>query len=149
MSDATESPAEQTGISRSSSTGVLVVSSIHEDHEALRRILRRTHRTYHAGSCRQAMEHLSRGGIAVVLCDYNLPDGSWRDLLNLISPDINPPLLVVTARLADERLWAEVLNAGGFDVLAKPFEAREVKDVVQTAWLCRHSPDARHFAAGA
>lgn len=44
------------------------------------------------------------------------------------------PLLIVTSRLADERLWAEVLNEGGWDVLAKPFDATEVVRVVETAW---------------
>jgi two-component system, OmpR family, response regulator RegX3 len=131
-----------------SPNGVLVVSSAHEDHDALRRILRRTHRTYSAGSCGQALDRLSRGGIAVVFCDSDLPDGSWMDISNLISSQAEPPLLIVATRTVDRRLWAEVLNLGGFDVIAKPFDAREVEHVVRTAWACRYSPcRARHFAA--
>jgi DNA-binding response OmpR family regulator len=37
--------------------------------------------------------------------------------------------------LADERLWAEVLNLGAYDLLAKPFDVREVLHAVTTA--CR------------
>jgi DNA-binding response OmpR family regulator len=43
--------------------------------------------------------------------------------------------LIVCSRLADERLWAEVLNLGGYDVLAIPFHAGEVEHTVNAA--CR------------
>lgn len=132
-----------------SSTGVLVVSPVEKDQEFLTRVLRRTHRAYTAKSCRQAMDRLSSGGIAIVLCDRHLPDGSWLDILNRISTEVDPPLLIVAARMADERLWAEVINLGGFDVIAKPFEVHEVEHVVRTAWVCRHSPErSKHFAGG-
>jgi DNA-binding response OmpR family regulator len=49
---------------------------------------------------------------------------------------VNPPDLIVASRLADEYLWAEVLNLGGYDVLAKPFNAEEVRRVVGLA--CEH-----------
>ncbi len=42
----------------------------------------------------------------------------------------------MTDRLADERLWSEVLNLGGYDVLLKPFEPGEVLRVVNSAWTC-------------
>jgi CheY-like chemotaxis protein len=42
----------------------------------------------------------------------------------LCPPD--PPMLIVTSRLADDYLWAEALNLGAYDVLAKPFDASEV-----------------------
>jgi FixJ family two-component response regulator len=44
--------------------------------------------------------------------------------------------------VADERLWAEALNLGAWDVLAKPFEADEVIRIVDIAgahWQDRHS----------
>jgi hypothetical protein len=44
------------------------------------------------------------------------------------------PLLIVASRLADEYLWAEVLNLGGHDVLAKPFQGAEVQWVLESAW---------------
>jgi FixJ family two-component response regulator len=45
-----------------------------------------------------------------------------------------PPLLIVTSRLADARLWAEALNLGAYDVLAKPFDATEVIRSASRAW---------------
>lgn len=44
------------------------------------------------------------------------------------------PVLVVTARFADEYVWTEVLSLGGHDVLAKPFQAAEVQWVLESAW---------------
>jgi DNA-binding response OmpR family regulator len=46
-----------------------------------------------------------------------------------------PPLLVVTSRVADDRLWSEVLNLGGYDVLAKPLNTKEVFHVAGLAWM--------------
>jgi len=47
----------------------------------------------------------------------------------------DPPLLIVASRLADEYLWAEALNPGAYDVLAKPFDAEEVIRVLRSAWF--------------
>ena len=44
------------------------------------------------------------------------------------------PPLIVADHLGDERLWAEVLNLGCYDLLLKPFEAKEVLRVVSAAW---------------
>ena len=44
-----------------------------------------------------------------------------------------PPALIVTSRLADERLWAEVLNLGAFDLLSKPFDFDEATRIIPVA----------------
>ncbi len=71
----------------------------------------------------------------VVLCEYDLCPGTWRELFGLLGGLAAPPFLIVTSRAADERLWAEALNLGAYDVLAKPFDATEVMRVVSMAWL--------------
>ena len=58
----------------------------------------------------------------------------------------DPPSLVVTSRLADERLWAEVLNLGAYDLLARPFNKNELTRTVALAWqhwVNRHGLSAR------
>ena len=54
-------------------------------------------------------------------------------MLEHISLFPDPPLLIVTSGLADARLWAEALNLGTYDVLAKPFDATEVIRIVRLA----------------
>ena len=69
----------------------------------------------------------------VIVCDSELLDaGSWRDLL---PADIEQPAfeLIVVSSLADDRLWAEVLNLGGFDVLSIPFSREEVERALWSA----------------
>ena len=75
--------------------------------------------------------------VRVVIADSELRDGGWREVLDDLRECAEPPVLVVTARLADEALWAEVLNMGGYDVLAKPLDNEEVARVIGAA--------ARHF----
>lgn len=71
----------------------------------------------------------------VVLCGGHLADGhGWKDVLNVIHRMPIPAQLIVADRLADEALWAEVLNLGGYDLLATPFEPEEVLRVVPMAW---------------
>ena len=68
-----------------------------------------------------------------MICEDPLPDGSWRDVLQAVQVLGTPPALIVTSRLADNRLWAEVLNLGGYDVLGQPLRAQEVMWAVQGA----------------
>ncbi|MEI9970826.1 MAG: hypothetical protein WDO73_01555 [Ignavibacteriota bacterium] len=70
---------------------------------------------------------------SVVVCDDKLVDGNWKDLLARLEVLPSDPPLIVTSRLADERLWAEVLNSGGYDLLAEPFRTEEVVRSVQLA----------------
>jgi DNA-binding NtrC family response regulator len=70
----------------------------------------------------------------VVLSDSELPDGGWQAILASLADFRNPPRLIVCSGIADDRLWAEVLNLGAYDLLAKPFDAGEVTRVVELAW---------------
>jgi FixJ family two-component response regulator len=42
--------------------------------------------------------------------------------------------VIVTSRLGDDHLWAEVLNLGGYDVLAKPLDGSELFRALSSAW---------------
>ena len=83
---------------------------------------------------------------ALVICESDLVPGSWKDILSDIMSMTDPPLLIVASRLADERLWAEALNLGAYDVLAKPFDSTEVNRVLSLAWS--HWQRGRHATAG-
>lgn len=80
-----------------------------------------------------------RRPLDIIITDRELPDGCWRGLLDALKPLATPPPLIVTSRLADEYLWAEVLNEGGYDVLAQPFDAEEVIRVISAATRRTHN----------
>ena len=42
---------------------------------------------------------------------------NWKKVLSDLRRFAHPPQLIVTSRTADDYLWAEVLNIGGYDVL--------------------------------
>ncbi len=115
---------------------VLTLSSLEEDHSNLGAILSRSNwRVYHARNCQEALDLLQQERIPVLVCERDLADGCWKDVLNQLWDCQSPPMLIVTSRHADDHLWAEVLNLGGYDVLAKPFAAEEVIRIISLAWL--------------
>lgn len=115
---------------------ILAVCDSDEDRASLNEIL--THskwRILFARSCQEAAEILNQVRIPVVVSSCALPDGCWRNVLDCVEQCPGQPLLVVASRQADDRLWAEVLNLGGYDVLSKPFDRAEVVRVLGSAWL--------------
>jgi DNA-binding response OmpR family regulator len=112
---------------------LLCISDNPADHRGLHRFIdRNLWRLTTAHTCRSGIRRLAKG-VDVVFCECSLPDGSWKDILNHITAMDQPPQLVVTSRLADAYLWSEVLNLGGFDVLAKPLNEKEVRQVLEAA----------------
>jgi DNA-binding NtrC family response regulator len=114
---------------------VLLISSVSEDHVSLQHIFDHSNWLLHkVSTCRAALAFACENDIAVVICERDLPDGDWK--LALSEFDRLPlwPNLIVTSRLANDEFWAEVLNLGGYDVLAQPFDSNEVYRVVFLAW---------------
>jgi len=104
-----------------------------EDRQSLENILERDRWTIQGvPSLREATTLVHRGP-SLILCEKDLPDGTWKDVFREARGLDDPPPFVVVSRLADERLWAEVLNLGGFDVLLKPFVRSEVRRVMGMA----------------
>jgi DNA-binding NtrC family response regulator len=75
----------------------------------------------------------------VLMCEAVLPDGDWKELLRHTLRLPLPPPVIVVARQADDYLWMDVLNSGGYNLLAIPLDEREVFRLVSLAW--RHLRD--------
>lgn len=115
---------------------VLAVSPFRQDHDSLQEIFDHTKwHIYGTQTCEAAIEFLRKHQIAVVVCNALLEDGGWIRLLRELAPLPAPPLMIVTSEQADDSLWAEVLNLGAYDFLAKPFDRVEVTRVISLAWL--------------
>ncbi len=114
---------------------VLVISPDSEDHIQLAELCACSHwRCLEAQTCRQGLTRIRSDRVAVAICERDLSDGTWKVVLDELAPIPAPPLLIVASRLADNALWAEVLNMGGYDVLLKPFEPKEVLWSVTSAY---------------
>lgn len=131
---------------------VLSVAPMEEDHLVLSAILADSRwplcpgsqwTLETAGSLPAALAVLDKTRIPLVLCESDLGAGTWREFWEHAATLPDAPFLIVTSRLADEHLWAEALNLGAYDVLAKPFDPTEVIRTLSQAWLHRVSRNTR------
>jgi two-component system NtrC family response regulator len=123
---------------------VLAVSPNEADIRTLSRILGHSAWTLDAvPSLAEARQFLANNFTRVVLCEQKLADGEWKDLLDEVAGFEQPPQLIILSRTGDERLWAEVLNRGAWDVLVKPYHPQEVYRTVHGAW--RHWSDSNRM----
>jgi DNA-binding response OmpR family regulator len=113
---------------------LLIVSPDTEDTVSLERIKERTWAIMRCNAVDLAINVLRAMPLPIVLCDTDLTSSTWQEMLESTWLLADPPLLIVTSRVADDYLWAEALNLGAWDVLAKPFEAEEVNRVIGFAW---------------
>lgn len=137
---------------------VLSVGPSDEDHAALSQILAAARWPLCPGSkwaletCPSlgpALSLLKHRKALLVICEKDLGNATWRDFWAQAALLPEPPCLIVTSRLADEYLWAEALNLGVYDVLAKPFQPAEVVRALSQAWLRRSGPPPRKRAPAA
>ena len=121
-----------------SPSAVLLVSAHAGDHDALHSIFSGSRwKLQGARTASEGLRAIRRDHpeLPVVICEHSLPDGDWKLLLAEMDTAAVRPSLIVSSRLADERLWSEVLNLGAFDLLlGAPFEAEEVLRVTEGAW---------------
>src|SRR5437899_11870433 len=71
--------------------------------------------------------------VQVVVTDATLPDGDWRRVLEIVEQGRRKIEVVVCSRLGDPKLWLDVLEQGGYDVLVQPYRREEIKRIVEAA----------------
>lgn len=109
---------------------ILLISPYPADHVSLGSILPGEQwQMRHALSWREAERLLDSTAFTAIITEASLDGRCWQDLLDRIQ---DTPV-IVTSVTADDQLWSEVLNRGGYNVLAKPFEAGEVSWVLRNA----------------
>jgi DNA-binding NtrC family response regulator len=116
----------QAGSASESRAVILAVSPDMEDPKVVEATLPGWS-VYRARTCQEAVTILNSSPFDVVLCERDLPDGGWHDLLDRTRELRDAPPVVVMSRAADECMWAEVLSLGGFDLLMKPLETGDLQ----------------------
>ena len=133
---------------------LLLVTSDDQNEVSLRAMLDGTFRAmYWVSNCDEAAHLLKALNPCVVLVEADVRTGDWKRLLDRASNLQRSPEVIVFSRVADVRLWAEVLTLGGYDLLQVPFEAEEVRRTIslasgsQAGKLAWGSPPPRRSAA--
>jgi DNA-binding NtrC family response regulator len=132
-------------IASPASVSILSVSANDEDHSFFAKSARTDPEwvmstnakwdVYRAFTVPSAIHALRGGQIPVLICTDELAKETWQDLLGEALALQDPPSVILASRLADDRLWAEAINLGAYDVLSKPFVGSEVIRVVAAAWV--------------
>lgn len=114
---------------------VLLVSGGRES--GLKEILRRRADLAEAGSIPEMVRELAEREFDVIVCEPEFSEGTWREALReLQARRVAAPALVVSQTSgADEGIeeWAEVLEAGAFDLLLAPSREYSVLAMIEHA----------------
>ena len=115
---------------------VLLISPVDHDHVVLERCFGRSNwKLYRSHTLREGLALAREHRIPVILAEARFPRSTWKEVLHETERLPHASRLIVTSPTADDELWAEVLNLGGYDVLAKPLDEREMFHVVGQAWM--------------
>ena len=130
---------------------VLALCPLAADRRRLREIFRGAPvNLRESATWREGTETLWRCRPQIVICEAILPDADWKEVLRRTESLAAAPRIIVVSSEADESLWSEVLNLGGYDVLPMPLVEDEVVRVVGLAWQnWRNERDRETREAGA
>lgn len=118
---------------------VLSVSPVKEDHATLRKLLQDSQwQIRESDSLTSTLLLLEEHRIPLLISERDLHPGNWEELLEQLASFPTPPCVIVASRQADEDLWTKALNAGAYDVLAKLFNASELRRTMSDAWQQWH-----------
>jgi DNA-binding NtrC family response regulator len=116
------------------STNVVAVSPWRDDHVALNSIFAGSKWMFKCVSTiEDAVSCIQGGCVSVIICNHELPDGNWHALLQRSEQQPRPPRFIVSWRFPASGRRAEILDAGGYDVLFTPFRIHEVVHAVNRA----------------
>jgi DNA-binding NtrC family response regulator len=80
-----------------------------------------------------AVEILRRVEAPVIICDREFtPD--WREAIRFFGSHSPRSRVILTSPGTDDRLWLEVIEHGGYDVLTRPLHEGRVVQAVRLAW---------------
>ncbi len=88
---------------------------------------------YEASSCREAVALAGRHHLRVVVCEWDLPGGGWKTLLEGLADLPQRPRLIVSSSVTRPSLREEVVRLGGYDVVTEPFDVQEVSRTISAA----------------
>ena len=101
-------------VPQKSERSVLVVTEWNEDYHRLRTLLSQSNwASDWAATCAEAVARLASRGFPIVICEQELPDGSWRDVTQEALAVSDPPIVIVASAQGNPFLFGEVRSLGG------------------------------------
>jgi two-component system, OmpR family, response regulator len=75
----------------------------------------------------------------IVIVDRDLAGPDWRPIVRSLAAQSNSPCVILASHVVDDYLLEEVIQHGGYDVIAKPFREQEVTHAIEFAWSATKS----------
>lgn len=126
---ATAVPAESFG-----STAIVAMVVNGDDRQVLTDISAQQGLQVHfVESPEKALAGIERLRAPAALIDRNWPGSDWRAVVEELSSSPERPCVILMSGVLDERLWADVVGHGGYEVLAKPLKAEQAVRVIKLA----------------
>jgi DNA-binding NtrC family response regulator len=97
----------------------------------------------------QLRETKTRENIVAVLFDATLLGVSWTAALEEIARTAPEAKAVVCPKFSDAVDWPSLVEAGAFHLLARPLEAREVRQSLGFIWASKRTRPTTEIAKGA
>jgi DNA-binding NtrC family response regulator len=115
---------------------VLAVIPYGWERQHLHEIAQRAHWSLDFKSTLESSKETLRQAIKpVIIWDRDLPDCDWRDGVEILAAAAPGSVVLLASSSDEDSLWEEVIRAGGYDVLRKPFETERVTHTVHFAWM--------------
>jgi DNA-binding response OmpR family regulator len=112
---------------------VLLLSTDETETALLKELLREHAILTPAGNLSELAALLKANSYDALFCAWSFQRGTWKEAVRNIQ-ESHPGLPVIVLSSAPEnREWAEVLEAGAFDLLVPPYEERAVLAVLEQA----------------
>ena len=112
---------------------VLLLSTDETENARLRHILSEHVALRKVGDLLELRRALKDGNYDAVFCEWYFHGSTWDDALEVIEEQCPDLPVIVFSRTGGEWEWIEVLKAGGFDMLAPPYEPTAVLSVLEHA----------------
>jgi DNA-binding NtrC family response regulator len=116
-------------------TDLLLISPGESDRLLLQKAVPATqwHLT-HVHTCEEALAVMASVLVPVVICDEKAAAGDWRQAVKCVITSPHPAPILLASDAYDWRVWVDLIEHGGFDVVAKPFDGVDVQGKLQRAF---------------
>jgi DNA-binding NtrC family response regulator len=85
-------------------------------------------------SLEEARPGLRRGKHALIFCEAELPDGTYRDVMELLKQEkLNPASVIVLSDSHLESCYGQAIEMGVFDVISAPCSRTDVQWIIMQA----------------
>ena len=125
---------------------VVLLSTDKSETAVLQQILREHVMLTAAGNLRELRFHLENNDYDALFCAWSFHSGTWHDALEEVRkwhPDLP---VIILSRIAEEKEWVQVLEAGAFDLLVPPYQERMVLAVLEQASASREARVSRSIS---